>query len=226
MKNSFQEITQTETPWIAPSILSCNFLEMGKELDAIEEAGADFVHLDIMDDHFVPNISFGPAIVKHVAQKTQIPMIAHLMIDNPLKYARIFYEMNVFGISFHIEAVDNYWEVIDGIKSLGMQAAIAIKPSTEIKEAEKLVEKCDFILIMSVEPGYSGQSFMEVALPKIENLRKISEKMNKSLPIEVDGGINSNTARLCRDAGANILVSASYIFKSKDYKKAIESLRG
>lgn len=222
---TFKTVTKRKPPWIAPSILSCDFLRLGQELTDIEQAGADFVHLDIMDDHFVPNISFGPAIVKHVAQKTNLPMIAHLMIDNPLKYAKIFSEMDVFGISFHIEAVEDPWGVLDSIKELGLQGGIAIKPSTEIQSPERLVEECDFILVMSVEPGYSGQGFMPVALPKIELLATLREKMNIDCPIEVDGGVNYETAKLCRDAGADILVSASYIFGSNDYRRAIDSLR-
>ncbi len=213
-------------PWIAPSILSADFLNIGEELKSLEQAGADAIHLDIMDGHFVPNISFGPAFVEAVRRGTELPLIAHMMIEDPLKYGTIFAEAGVEAISFHIESVDNPFGVVERIRSLDALAGIAIKPSTHIRNYEKLAENADFILIMSVEPGFSGQSFKEIALERIDRFTRIREELGLEFKIEVDGGVKGDNSELVRDAGADILVSASYILGSSDRKKAIETLRG
>jgi ribulose-phosphate 3-epimerase len=214
-----------EFPLVAPSVLSADFLNLGAELKSIEDAGADLVHLDIMDAHFVPNISFGSSVVKAVRRGTSLPLIAHLMIDYPLEYATRFAEIGVEAVSFHIEAVSEPFDVLKSIRELGLITGLAIKPSTKIDNYEQLIERCDFILIMSVEPGFSGQSFIPDALPKIEQLAKTREKLGRFIPIEVDGGINDITSRLCIDAGADILVSANYIFGSSNRKGAIEGIK-
>lgn len=222
--------SERPAPYIAPSVLSCDFLKLGLELKSLENIGADIVHLDIMDGHFVPNISFGPPLVSAVRKGTGLPLIAHLMVTDPLFYANKMADNNVDGISFHLEAVEDPYYVLKRIKETTDFVGCAIKPSTHINYPEKLLENFDFILVMSVEPGFSGQKFMEVALPKIELLSNLKSKLGlKEKLIEVDGGVNGETAQLCMNAGADILVSASFIFEKKtdeERKKALLDLRG
>ena len=213
-------------PWITPSILSADFLNLKHEIQSLERSGADALHLDIMDGHFVPNISFGPAFVKAVVQGTKLPTIAHLMISNPLEYAKIFADIGVPAISFHIETTDEPIIMLENFKKLGITAGVAIKPSTPINDYHSLAENADFILVMSVEPGFSGQSFKKIALERIEKFQKIRKENNLAFKIEVDGGVNSKNVQQCRDAGADILVSASYILSNPDRKDAIKILRG
>lgn len=211
---------------VAPSVLSANFAELKKDLDSIKECHADWVHYDVMDGHFVPNISFGYSILKDVSKVTDLFLDVHLMISDPRKYAKEFINANASLIVFHIEAVEkeeDVLELIQFIKSHNVQVGISIKPATPVSAIEKYLELIDLVLVMSVEPGFGGQSFMPSALDKIKTLHSLKEKYD--FLIEVDGGINGETGKLCKDAGADVLVAGSYVFNAQDRKKAIESLK-
>lgn len=203
---------------IAPSILSADFGQLNAEIASIE-THADLLHLDIMDGHFVPNITFGPEIIKNI--KTSLPLHCHLMISNPEVHAEAFAKVGAEIITFHIEAIPNPLELIKQIKSYGVKAGLSLNPPTEVEQILPFVSEVDYVLVMSVQPGFGGQAFMESALPKIQTIRS----QFPDLDIEVDGGINAETGRLAKEAGANILTAGSYIFKSEDRIAAIESLR-
>ncbi|MCX5666000.1 MAG: ribulose-phosphate 3-epimerase [Candidatus Omnitrophica bacterium] len=206
---------------IAPSILSADFSKLGQEVRLIEDAGADWIHVDVMDGHFVPNITIGPAVVSSIRPATKLPLDVHLMIKNPGKYIESFAKAGSDIITFHSEIEEDPREVIKLIKYYNKKAGISIKPKTGIGAIEKLLPMVDMVLVMTVEPGFAGQNFIMDCLPKIENLRKIFKK-----DIEVDGGINEETAIDCRKSGANALVAGSYVFGAKDYSAAIKNLRG
>jgi len=206
---------------IAPSILSADFSKLGQEIRDIEKAGADWIHVDVMDGHFVPNITIGPAVVRSIRPVTRLPLDVHLMIKNPGKYIESFAKAGSDIITFHSEVEEDPKEVIKLIKYYNKKAGISIKPGTGIGPIKKILPMVDMVLVMTVEPGFAGQGFISDCLPKIERLRRIFKK-----DIEVDGGINLETSRDCRAAGANALVAGSYIFGSKDYSAAIKKLRG
>lgn len=203
---------------IAPSILSADFGKLNAEIASIEKY-ADLLHLDIMDGHFVPNITFGPEIIKNI--KTSLPLHCHLMISNPEIHAEAFAKVGANIITFHIEAIPEPLELIKQIKSYGVKAGLSLNPPTEVEEILPFLNEVDYVLVMSVQPGFGGQSFMDSAIPKIQAIRSLYP----DLDIEVDGGINAQTGRLAKEAGANILTAGSYIFRSDDRGKAIESLR-
>ncbi len=203
---------------IAPSILSANFGELNAEVASVENF-CEWIHIDVMDGHFVPNLTIGAPVVKCL--QTKLLKDCHLMVSNPENLLEDFAKAGADAITIHAEIDGDIGEMLEKIRSLGCRAGISIKPATPVSMIEKFLPKVDLVLVMSVEPGFGGQKFLESALPKIRELRE----KNPELDISVDGGVNAETAKLARKAGANILVAGNYIFKSENREKAIESLR-
>jgi len=212
---------------IAPSILAANLLKIEQEVLNVVEAGADYLHIDIMDGHYVPNITFGSNFVKIIRPISNITLDVHLMISPVKQYVESFIKAGANIISFHPEADSNSEKIIEKIKSLGCRCGIAVHPKIEIKDIEKYIPMIDLIIVMTVVPGFGGQNFMENQLTKISTLNELRVKEGLEFEIEIDGGINNKTARLCIDKGADVLVAGSYIYNSpeSDYKKLINSLR-
>lgn len=210
---------------IAPSILSANFAKLGEEIKDIEKSGADYVHIDVMDGAFVPNITLGNEVIKSLRPITALPFDVHLMINNPDNHIRNFVESGADIITIHAEASIHLDRSLNLIKSFGKLAGVSIVPSTHEDVLDYVLEKIDLILVMTVNPGFGGQKFLESQLPKIEKIRKKIEKLGKKIELEVDGGINADTAKKVVNAGADVLVSGSYIFRSENYSKAIASLK-
>lgn len=212
---------------IAPSILSADFANLEKDIKKIESAGADWVHVDVMDGRFVPNITIGAPVVKSVRKTTKMPFDVHLMIVEPIKYVEDFAKAGADFITVHAEACeDNLEETVDLIKSFGCKAGVSIKPKTSVDLIKNILHKLDLVLIMTVEPGFGGQNFIMDCLPKISVVKKLLEKEKlEHIYIEVDGGINAETAKLAVAAGANVLVAGNYVYKAEDIKKAIISLK-
>ena len=209
---------------ISPSILSADFSILGDEIKSLEQAGADLIHIDVMDGHFVPNITMGPPIIKMVRKFTKLPFDVHLMISPVEKYIKAFADAGSDIITIHPEATDNLKRAVGTIKSFGKKAGVSLNPKTPISALMDVINDIDLILIMSVNPGFAGQSFMSEVLPKVTELRKMINDKKLKIDIEIDGGINFETAPLAVKAGANILVSGTTIF-SGSLKDNIQKLR-
>jgi len=209
---------------IAPSILSADFTKLGEEIKKVENY-VELLHVDVMDGHFVPNITFGPPIVESIRKITKLPLDVHLMIDNPDKFIDDFAAAGADIISVHFEAVSNIKKIIDQIKNNNAKAAIAINPVTPVTAISDVLEDVDMVLLMTVNPGFGSQKFIESVLPKIRGLREIIDSKKLKVEIEIDGGINAETAQLAISAGADILVAGSYIYRSKNPVTAIKLLR-
>ena len=212
---------------ISPSILSSNFSELGNEIKRLEEGGADMIHVDVMDGHFVPNLTIGPPAIKALKNCTKLPFDVHLMIKPVHKYIKSYAEAGANIITIHPEATDNLKDSIKHIKELGKKVGISLNPDTKTDIIKEFLSELDLILIMSVYPGFGGQKFIPEVLSKIEELKNIKLKENSKFDIEVDGGIDFNNSKLVVKAGANILVSGTTIFKNNngDIKKNIEILK-
>lgn len=211
---------------IAPSLLSADFLNLGQEISALEKAGADLLHIDVMDGLFVPNLTMGPPIIKAIKKASNIPLDVHLMIENPEKYIEIYAQSGADYLTIHCEAVRHLDRALEQIKAQGIKAGVALNPSTHESALTYVIDKLDLVLVMSVNPGFSGQSFLAVTLKKIAAIHAMLKASgNSSCLIFVDGGITEKNALACIEAGASGLVAGSFILGAKDYQKAIASLR-
>ncbi len=209
---------------ISPSVLSADFLELGEQIEKLENAGVDMWHLDVMDGIFVPNISFGVPVIKSIKKHSKKPLDVHLMIDRPHRYIKEFAEVSDY-LGFHYEAGSDVAETLTEIRRLGCKSCLTIKPCTEPEEIYEYLPLCDMVLVMSVGPGFGGQKFMDSALGKLSKLRDEIKRRNLNIEIEVDGGINADTARLAVEAGATVLVAGSFIFSADDMKSCVNSLK-
>jgi ribulose-phosphate 3-epimerase len=211
--------------YIAPSILSADFERLGDEVKAVEAAGADWIHADVMDGHFVPNITFGPLIVEAVRRVTALPIDVHLMIENPDEYIPAFAKAGAGYISVHIETCTHLNRSIHLIRECGAKPGVVLNPSTPLQLIDWIIEYVDYVLVMSVNPGFGGQAFIPNSLDKIKELRRMIHNRKLSTLIEIDGGVNKKTISAIADAGVDIFVAGSAIFGSTDYKKTISNFR-
>ena len=210
---------------IAPSILSADFTKLAEEIKAVEAAGADYIHIDVMDGHFVPNITFGPLIVKAARRVTSLPLDVHLMISDPDKYISAFADAGADIITFHAEVSVHIHRTIQQIKAKGKKTGISLNPATSLNVLEYILEDVDLVLLMTVNPGFEAQKFIPSVLPKIKSLREQIDKRGLKCEIEVDGGINLDTIEMVSAAGADVFVAGSAIFYSDDYKTTIKKMR-
>ena len=210
---------------IAPSILSADFTRLGDEVRDVEHAGADYIHVDVMDGHFVPNITIGSMIVEAVKRTTKLPLDVHLMISNPDQYVDDFRQAGADIITVHAEAVTHLHRSVQLIREAGARTAVSLNPSTPLQVIEYVLDKLDMVLLMTVNPGFGGQRFIPEVIPKIERLREMIKERGLNTEIEVDGGINADTVIPCAAQGATVFVAGSYVFGGKSYSERIESVR-
>lgn len=210
---------------VSPSVLACDFTKLGEEVNDIERAGADMVHLDVMDGKFVTNISFGLPVIEALRKKSGMVFDVHLMIDSPEVYIERFIDAGADIVTFHTEATNDIDHCIEIIKNKGKKAAVSVKPNTPIEDVYPYLDKCDMVLVMTVEPGYGGQALIPETLEKVRKLKAEIEKRGLTVDIQVDGGIKPENAGAAKDAGANVLVAGSSVFKAADRKAAIDALR-
>jgi len=215
-----------ESPLIAPSLLAADFARLGEEVEAVAAAGADWLHLDIMDGHFVPNISFGPVVVKALRKRTAIPFDVHLMIAPADPYLAAFAEAGADLISLHPEAGPHLHRSLQTIRALGKKAGVVLNPATPVDAVAHVLDLTDLILVMSVNPGFGGQSFITSQLSKIAALRQMIDASGRSIHLQVDGGVTAKTAPACIEAGADCLVAGTAVFGQSDYAAAIAAIRG
>lgn len=210
---------------IAPSILSADFTRLGEEIRAVEKAGADYIHIDVMDGHFVPNITIGPMIVEAARRATKLPLDVHLMISDPDKYVEEFRKAGADIITVHAEAVHHLHRSVQLVRSSGARTGVSLNPATPLDVLEYVLEDLDMVLLMTVNPGFGGQEFIEGVLPKIKGLKDMIKKRGLATEIEVDGGINADTIGPVSIAGADVFVAGSAVFKSKDYTETLRIFR-
>ncbi len=210
---------------IAPSILSANFSKLASEIKDVENGGADYIHIDVMDGHFVPNITMGPMVVESIRPLTSLPLDVHLMIENPDNYIASFANAGADYITVHVETCPHLHRTIQLIKDHNVKAGVVLNPATSPETVKQVLPDLDMVLLMTVNPGFGGQSFIESVVPKIEQIRQWANDVNPSLEIEVDGGINHETAAKCAKAGADVFVAGSAIYNQQDRKAAIELIR-
>ena len=211
---------------IAPSILSADFARLGEEIKDVEKGGADYIHVDVMDGHFVPNITIGPLIVEAIRPITSLTLDVHLMIEQPDRYIPEFAKAGADIITVHVEACPHLHRTIQLIRSFGIKAGVVLNPHTPVSTIQHVLEDIDMVLLMTVNPGFGGQSFIHAVLPKIQEVSRMVRERGLHVDIEVDGGVNAETARLCVEAGANVLVAGSAIYNEKDRAQAIRVIRG
>ena len=211
---------------VSPSMLSANFSKFGEEIERVERSGADWIHLDVMDGMFVPNITIGSPIIKAVRKNSELPFDVHLMIEDPIRYIDDFTKAGADILTVHTEAKGDIMGAIDKIHENGLKAGISLNPGTPVSDITIYLNKVDLVLVMTVQPGFGGQSFREEGIPKIEFLRRYADENGLRYDISVDGGINRNTGKRCADAGATVLAAGSYLFKMDDMSPEIELWHG
>ena len=211
---------------IAPSILSADFSKLGEDIRVVEEGGADWLHVDVMDGHFVPNITIGPLVVAAIKPHTKLPLDVHLMIENPDRYIPEFVKAGADIISVHVEACPHLHRTLQLIRSLGAKASVALNPHTPLSMIEHVLTDLDMVLLMTVNPGFGGQSFITNVLPKIALRQMLDAQDLHHVEIEVDGGVNAETSKLVREAGANVLVAGNAVYNAPDRAAAIRQIRG
>lgn len=213
---------------IAPSILSADFANLERDIRNIAQNGADWVHVDVMDGNFVPNITIGIPVVKAIRPVTTLPLDVHLMIDRPIRYAEQFVQAGADWLTIHIEAdtQENTLACLRKIRELGCKAAISLKPGTPAEAARPYLKLCDMILVMTVEPGFGGQKFMQDMMPKLRQLRTMLDAVNPGCLLEVDGGVDSHTCRICKENGAQVLVAGSAYFRASDRREFVKTIQG